>query len=113
MTGEGHFSRDSRCPARNTECQRCHKIGHFAKVCQTKTVTRNKGFSPLDVPNKRRSNVNLNDDDILKAESDDDEYAFTAGGGNTGGTIYVLVGGISVRMLIDSGSSTNVIDKGT
>ena len=64
---EGHFSRDS-CPARNAECQRCHKIGHFAKVCQTKTVTRNKEFSPRDVPNKRRPNVNSIDDDNLRAE---------------------------------------------
>ena len=50
------------------------------------------------------------DDDSLRAESDDDEYAFTVGGRNTGGTINVLVGGVSVRMLIDSGASTNVID---
>ena len=35
------------------------------------------------------------------------------GSGNTGRTINVLVGGISVRVLIDSGASTNVIDKGT
>ena len=56
---------------------RCHKIGHFTKVCQTKTVTRNKGFSLLEVPIKKGSNVNSIDDDNLKAESDDDEYAFT------------------------------------
>ena len=48
---EGNFSRDSCCPARNAECQRCHKMGHFAKVCQTKSDPRNKGFSPQDVPN--------------------------------------------------------------
>ena len=48
---EGHFSRDSCCPARNAECQWCHKMGHFAKVCQTKSDPRNKGFSPQDVPN--------------------------------------------------------------
>ena len=70
---EGHFSSDSCCPARNAECQRCHKIGHFAKVCQTRTGTRNKGFSRRDVPNKGRSNVNSIDDDNLRAESDDDE----------------------------------------
>ncbi|PFX25919.1 Retrovirus-related Pol polyprotein from transposon opus [Stylophora pistillata] len=110
---EGHFSRDSCCPARNAECQRCHKIGNFAKVCQTKTLTRNKRFSPRDVPDKRRSNVNSIDDDNLRVESDDDEYAFTVGRGTTGGMINVLVGGISVRMHIDSGASTNVIDKGT
>ena len=57
--------------------------------------------------------MNSIDDDSLRAESDDDEYAFTVGGRNTGGTINVLVEGVSVRMLIDSGASTNAIDKGT
>ena len=33
------------------------------------------------------------------------------GGRNTGGTLNVLVGGISVRMLTDSGASTNVIER--
>ena len=55
------------------------------------------------MPNKGRSNVN---------SIDDDEYAFTVGGGNTGETINVLAGGISVRMLIDSGARTYVIDNG-
>ena len=67
---EGHLSCDSCCPARNAECQRCHKIGHFTKVCQTKTVTRSKGFSPRDVPNKRISNVNSIDDGNLRAETE-------------------------------------------
>ena len=57
--------------------------------------------------------MNSIDGDNLRAESDDDEYAFTVGSGNTGGTINVLVGGVSVRTCIDSGASTNVIDKGT
>ena len=35
----------------------------------------------------------------------------SVGGGNTGGTINVLVGGISVRMLTDSEASTNVIER--
>ena len=35
------------------------------------------------------------------------------GGGKTGGMMNVLVGGISVRLLIDSRASTYVIDKRT
>ena len=57
--------------------------------------------------------MNYIDEDDLRAEGDDDEDAFNVGGVNTSGTINVLLGGISVRMLIDSGASTNVIDKGT
>ena len=44
---------------------------------------------------------------------DEYKYAFTVGDGNTDGMINVLVGGISVQMLIDSGASTNMIDKMT
>ena len=110
---EGHFSRDSCCPARNAECRRCHKVGHFAKVCQPRNFTSKNRFPSTEVSNKGRSNVNSVDDGKMKAESDDDEYAFTLGGGNAGGMINVLVGGTSLQMFVDSGASTNVIDKGT
>jgi len=82
---EGHFSRDSCCPARNSECRRCHKVGHFAKVCQPRNFTSKNRFPSTEVSNKGRSNVNSVDDGKMKAESDDDEYAFTVGGGNAGG----------------------------
>lgn len=75
-------------------------------------MIRNKGFFLWDVLNKRRLNVNLIDDDNLRVENDDDEYVFIVGGGNIGGMINVLVGGVFVWMFIDFGVSINVIDKG-
>ena len=95
------------------ECRRCHKVGYFAKVCQQKNFTSKNRFPSTEVSNKGRSNANSVDDGKMKAESDDDEYAFTVGGGNAGGMINVLVGGTSLQMLVDSGASTNVTDKGT
>ena len=47
------------------------------------------------------------------ANSDNDEYAFTVDSGNIGGMVTVQLGGVSVEVLIDSGASTNVIDKRT
>ena len=32
----GHLQDDKRCPARDKECRKCHKVGHFAKCCKTK-----------------------------------------------------------------------------
>ena len=32
----GHTRDDKRCPARDKECRKCHKVGHFAKCCKTK-----------------------------------------------------------------------------
>ena len=31
----GHTQDDKRCPARDKECRKCHKVGHFAKCCKT------------------------------------------------------------------------------
>ena len=33
---DGHFARDSSCPARAARCKKCHKMGHFAVVCKSK-----------------------------------------------------------------------------
>ena len=32
----GHTQDDMRCPARDKECRKCLKVGHFAKCCKTK-----------------------------------------------------------------------------
>ena len=42
---------------------------------------------------------------------EEDEYAFTVKGTLETGKVTVSVGGVPVEMIIDSGASTNVIDK--
>ena len=32
---EGHFSKDKCCPARQSVCVKCKKVGHYASVCKT------------------------------------------------------------------------------
>ena len=34
--GKQEHQPGQRCPAKNTKCKECHKIGHFHKVCQCK-----------------------------------------------------------------------------
>ena len=50
---------------------------------------------------------------MSRADSDNNEYAFTVDSGKKGGMVIVQLGGVSVEVLIDSGASTNVIDKRT
>ena len=38
--GKPNWSLEHICPARRSQCNNCKKIGHFAKVCKTKTVNR-------------------------------------------------------------------------
>ena len=34
----GHpYPHQNRCPAKNASCNRCHKVGHFARCCRTKS----------------------------------------------------------------------------
>jgi hypothetical protein len=42
---------------------------------------------------------------------EEDEYAFTVIGTLDAGKVIVSVGGVPLEMVIDSGVSTNVIDK--
>ena len=44
-------------------------------------------------------------------DEDEDEYAFIVKSASQPGKIGVLIGGILVEMVVDSGASTNVIDK--
>ena len=34
--GKQEHQPGQRCPAQNSKCKDCHKIGHFYKVCQSK-----------------------------------------------------------------------------
>ena len=38
--GKPNWSLEHICPARRAQCNNCKKIGHFAKVCKSKTVSR-------------------------------------------------------------------------
>ena len=62
---------------------------------------------------KGKYGVNSICDSTSGADSENDQYAVTVDSGNIGGMITVQLGGVSVEVLIDSGASTNVIDKRT
>ena len=38
--GKPNWSMEHICPARRAQCNNCKKMGHFAKVCKSKTVSR-------------------------------------------------------------------------
>ena len=38
--GKPNWSMEHVCPARRSQCNNCKKMGHFAKVCKPKTVSR-------------------------------------------------------------------------
>ena len=98
---DGHFARDEACPARKATCRKCKLPGHFDVMCQTKqggkrTQTQKKGH------------VNTVD------ESEEDEYAFTLrpNRDKCEALVDIIVDGVTISdMLIDSGTTCNIISK--
>ena len=43
-----NWSLEQICPARKAQCNNCKKMGHFAKVCKSKTVSRVKEATSSD-----------------------------------------------------------------
>ena len=97
----GHTQDDKRCPARDKECRKCHKVGHFAKCCKTKNAKgpndkkprRKKPRGPRDT---KRSVNQINSED-----SPDREYALIIVDGKKA-MVQVNVGSVpNVAMVVD------------
>jgi len=102
----GHFGRDSECPAKGKTCYKCGGADHFGSQCRKKTAKPPKPRWEEKTKGKKKKSVRY-----VGSERDEDEYAFTVNSAISPEKIDVTVGGVVVAMLIDSGASTNVIDK--
>ncbi|XP_073237501.1 uncharacterized protein [Porites lutea] len=92
----GLFGRDTQCPARGKTCRKCRGKDHFENVCKTKSYARQVGREP--------------DDNDPGSQHD---YAFSITEGVHSEMVTVQVGGVDLKMLIDSGANSNIIDEGT
>ena len=103
----GHFGRDPECPAKGKTCHKCGGADHFGSQCNTKTAKPPKPRREEKTKGKEtKKSVRY-----VGSERDEDEYAFTVTSATSPEKIDVTVGGVAVAMLIDSGASTNLIDK--
>ena len=103
----GHFGRDSECPAKGKTCYKCGGADHFGSQCRTKTTKPLKPRREEKTKGKKKKKSVR----YVGSERDEDEYAFTVNSATSPEKIDVTVGGVVVAMLIDSGASTNVIDR--
>ena len=90
--------------AKGKTCKTWAAADHFPLQCRTKT-------------GKPRTNKELKEKvkvRYMKGGDDDeeDEYVFTVKSVTQPKKVEVIVGGCVVKMAIDSGASTNVVDKG-
>ena len=111
---EGHFSKSSSCPARNKTCSKCGLIGHFSVKCKTQPERYKKDKKQSYSKDKKGRKGQVRAVDLLQSGSgSEDEYAFTIDDKSKDEMLHVVLGNVTVPMLIDSGASTNIVDKNT
>lgn len=130
----GHSKGDSRCPAIDKKCNKCGYVGHFASKCfrQNSSDVSSAGGSSNRYSGPRVNNRNNDkrnqikqvveeDTDVeegtvrhLKSAPHQNDYVFAIRGNDKFSSDLVFtVGGVEIEMLVDSGSSVNVVDENT
>ena len=101
----GDYPHQTTCPAKGKECITCHKIGHFARVCMSRS--------------KAPKRVNQMQDDHDDDTNNDYSYAVTDRIYSTHDTsrhlptTNVSIGGHTLNTVIDSGATVNIMDAPT
>ena len=91
----GHFGRDPQCPARGKTCGKCRAKDHFQNVCKTKSYACQVGREP--------------DDNDPGPQHD---YVFSITEGVHSEMVTAQVGGVDLKMLIDSGQTATLLTRG-
>ena len=89
-------------------------IGHFSVKCKTQPERYKKDKKQSYSKDKKGRKGQVRAVDLLQAGSgSEDEYAFTIDDKSKDEMLHVVLGNVTIPMLIDSGASTNIVDKNT
>ncbi|XP_060604313.1 uncharacterized protein K02A2.6-like [Ruditapes philippinarum] len=103
----GRYPHMSRCPAIGAECNYCHKKNHFISVCRkrqnkVKLIDDEQSDSQV-LSEASTSSVSSNECDVL--------FGFKISDGKKVPKKCIKLNGVDVYVLIDSGSSLNIISE--
>ena len=96
VCGKPNWSMEHICPARRTQCNNCKKMGHFAKVCKSKTVSRIQKEPPTDSDTESWPEI-----DHIQSVNGINRIEFYKA--------ILLVQGQSIEFFIDTGSPVTII----
>lgn len=97
-----HHSNHKSCPASSKKCLKCGFFGHYQEYCRT-TLKRRLMGTNSNIPAKKPK-------ESAQSKKDEVDYIFHI---DEDSTVNCQVGGVVIKMLIDSGSKCNVIDDKT
>ena len=94
--GKPNWSLEHICPARRAQCNNCKKMGHFAKVCKSKTVSRIQKEPTTDSSTETWPEI---------------DHIQSVNGINRAGFLkaILLVHGQPIEFIIDTGSPVTII----
>lgn len=112
---EDHLSYDEICPARKKICERCNKIGHYRKMCRTNLNKQQHSQTKKSMPVRNIEDVEDVKGNTVALQGEEasayNEYLFHIGLSNQASAKYeCLLGGVKLKLIIDSGSEVNVLD---
>lgn len=84
-----------QCPARSATCKKCEKKVHYARQCKTKS--REKAKEKVHFAEQRQENES------------NEEFVFTIN--QTTAMTEAEIGGITTKVVIDSGASCNILSQ--
>ena len=101
----GSYPHKDKCPATNKTCHKCNKTGHFAKCCRSK----NRSLKVREI-DKKACNMNENSSREASADEGGKDYIFSVGkSAKKTPTAKVKIGSSHINMMVDSGSTVNIM----
>ncbi|XP_055700122.1 uncharacterized protein K02A2.6-like [Phlebotomus papatasi] len=105
--GRNHDSKNPDCPAMGKRCNKCGGKNHFYSQCKSReTLKRKADVTQDEKPASKKAKVRAINEDF-----DEENFIFNIGDDDE--RIWCNVGGVLIRMIIDSGSKYNIIDQKT
>ncbi|XP_062557808.1 uncharacterized protein LOC134222664 [Armigeres subalbatus] len=111
---KGHIATSTECKARNQTCRRCQRKGHFEAVCRKRSssaMVANPKKVMLVEDTEAVSNVSAAGEAYTQDMDEETKrkpyYCFYFG--SESNTLEFKLGGVSLNMLVDSGSDVNLI----
>ena len=100
---------DRQCPAKGKVCHACKKQNHFSSVCRSKGKPKARSVNKVEKTNTCDTSSDSNDDYVFGIHEQENVNSVKS----KQPSLNVTVNGLNVRMLVDTGSSINVLDEST
>lgn len=115
----GHMANDEKCPAKGKTCNKCGNRDHFARKCRKRQSSRqfnnndNVHRAKVSKFSKTENESAPKSEYTVKQVIADEEYVFNVTAGDDSSEVQGEIGGITLTMVIDSGSKYNLLSEST